>query len=407
MTTKRMWLAQFKPADIALATQILEKLHRVSASEFSRVMERLIIEEYKKYEEPTALFVEREIKKSAGGKPTRLFKEERVREGGRIRLRASGAGPAVLHSQRGDRSDVGSEGLLASIGGQLSRVDALKLIATPSPNLIRKKRIRHFFLITDLIGSGDRIWNYLQSAWMVRSIRSWHSRKLLNFTVLAYAGTDQGTKRVKSHPCRPTVVMARKCPTIFSECRPAGSVAKLCRDYYKGSKDPLGYGGSAALLVFKHGCPNNVPPIFHEAFGKWTPLFQGRSGVFGFDALTPPFSGLDFATYLSGMGYSDLGRKRAFTKLSESGKRLTLLMCAVKKGMTKIETLCAATGLPISEIADLRKVAMHQGLLTVNFRLTDLGLGTLRSILKEQEAEILPKKEETYYYPKQLRLPVQ
>lgn len=241
----------------------------------------------------------------------------------------------------------------------------------------------------------------------MRSIKSWRSRKLLQFTVLAYAATTEGIKRVKSHPCGPNVVFARKCPTIFSECKPAGSVIKLCKKYYRGSKDPIGYNRTGALIVFKHGCPNNVPPLFHEAHRGWKPLFDGRSGVFGFDAITPAFGGLDFSTYLNAMGYSDLGRKRAFAELSESGKRLALLMCAIKKGTTRIETLCSATGLPISEIEDLRKVAIKQKLLASNFRLTDLGLGTLGSILKAEVAEVLPKKEETYYYPKQLRLPFQ
>ena len=407
MISKKTWLAQFEQKDMPFAVHMLEKVHRVSANEFSKVMERLVISEYQKHDEPTALFVEREVKKGRGGKPTRLFKEQSVRNGKRVSLRATGAGPAVLHSQRGDRSDVGSEGLLASIGGQLGRVAGLNLVANPSPNLIRKKKIRHFFIITDLIGSGDRIWNYLQSAWLVRSIKSWRSRKLLQFTVLAYAATTEGVKRVKSHPCGPNVVFARKCPTIFSECKPAGSVMKLCKKYYHGTKDPMGYNSTGALIIFKHGCPNNVPPLFHEAHRNWKPLFDGRSGVFGFDAITPAFDGLDFSTYLDAMGYPDLGRKRVFTGLSESGKRLALLMCAIKKGITRIETLCSTTGLPISEIADLRKIAIKQKLLASNFRLTDLGLGTLESILEAEEAEMLPKKEETYYYPKQLRLPFQ
>lgn len=103
MISKKTWLAQFEQKDMPFAVHMLEKVHRVSANEFSKVMERLVISEYQKHDEPTALFVEREVKKGRGGKPTRLFKEQSVRNGKRVSLRATGAGPAVLHSQRGDR----------------------------------------------------------------------------------------------------------------------------------------------------------------------------------------------------------------------------------------------------------------------------------------------------------------
>lgn len=406
MISRKEWVSQFEECDRADAISLLDKIHTVSLNEFAKVIDRLIVKECSRHDEPVALFIEREVRKVRGGKPARLFKQQKVKVGKRWSLRATGGAPPVFYSQRGDRHEVGSEGLAASLSSQLGRIPSLSLFPNPSPGLFRKKKIRHFFLITDIIGSGDRAWSYLESAWLVKSVKSWHSRKLLKFTVLAYAGTDVGVRRVKQHPCKPNVIIARECPTIFTEFPSPSPIVELCEKYYKGKKDVLGYGKTGALIVFRHGCPNNAPPILHEVHPKWKALFAGRSGSFGFDAISPPFTGLDFGTYLTSLGYPDLAKKPVFLQLGEFGKKMVLLMCALKKGLAKIEVLCSGTGLLLSELEDIKVLGIKQGLLTENLRLTDLGMGTLHALLKVEKSQVLPKVSKTYYYPKQLRQPV-
>ena len=407
MTSKKEWLSQFDEADRPTAERLLKGLHTVSHDEFSRVLERLILRRYELFEAPTAVFVEREVKKSRSGGPCKLFKEEKVPLVGRRKhvRRACGASPAVLYSSRGDKSDVGSEGLLASITGQLARIKNLHFETNPSPNLFRRSKIRQVFIVTDLIGSGDRVWNFLESAWKVRTVRSWHSKGLIRFTVLAYASTDVGEARVRSHACGAEVVKARECPTIHTEFGSDDKILHLCEKYYRGADKPLGYKDTGALIIFRHGCPNNAPRILFEAVKGWKPLFPNRVGGFGFDELRPKFSGLDYGDVLDGLGFLDLGRKRFFLNYPDSGKKLILVMCAIKKRMVRPESLCSGTKLPLHEIDDLLRIGIHQGLLTQNCRLTDIGAGTLASIVGKNIAEDLPKAEKSYYYPKQLRLP--
>ena len=407
MTTKKEWLSQFDSSEQHIAQQLLETIHTVSHDEFARVMERLIKGRYEQSCEPTAVFVEREVKKSSGGGPCRLFKEKKVRVKGRRKyaLRACGPSPAVLHSARGDKSDVGSEGLMASITGQLARIKNLHFETNPSPNLFRTAKIRHIFVVTDLVGSGDRIWNFLESAWRVRSIKSWHSKGLIKFTVLAYATTSAGEQRVRSHPCGAEIVKALECPTIESKFGTDNEISNLCQKYYRGTGEPLGYKNTGALIVFRHGCPNNVPRILFESPKGWNALFPGRVGSLSFDELRPKFVELAYGDVLDGLGYVDLGRKNFFLNLPESGKKLVLLMCAIRKGMHTPEALCAGTKLPLFEVDDLLKIGLVQHLVTENKRLTDLGIGTLSSIVAKSDKEALPKREKSYYYPKQLRLP--
>lgn len=407
MTSKKEWIAQFDDCDKHVALGLLEAVHKVSHDEFARVIERLIKRRYEEKSQPTAVFVEREVKKRSGGGPCRLFKEEKLPVKGRRKyaIRACGPSPAVLHSARGDKSDVGSEGLMASITGQLARIKDLHFETTPSPNLIRKSKIRQIFVVTDLIGSGDRIWNYLESAWRVKSIKSWHSKGLIQFTVIAYATTQDGEARVRSHPCGAEIVKAIQCPTIISEFGFDDEISHLCKKYYRGTGEPLGYRNTGALIVFRHGCPNNVPRILFETFTGWTPLFPGRVGGVSFDELRPKFADLEYGDVLDGMGYFGLGRKSFFRNYPESGKKLILLMCAIRKGMHKPEALCAGTKLPLFEIDDLLQVGISQQLVTAKGRLTDLGIGTLATLVAKNEEEVLPKVVKPYYYPKQLRLP--
>ncbi|MRV75841.1 hypothetical protein GJ700_29430 [Duganella sp. FT92W] len=407
MTSKKEWLSQFEANDQPTAEKLLAAVHTVSHDEFARVLERLIRRQYELHSEPTAVFVEREVKKSRSGGPCKMFKEEKVPVVGRRKqaVRACGASPAVLYFSRGDKTDVGSEGLMASITGQLARNRDLHFVTNPSPNLFRRAKIRHFFVVTDLIGSGDRVWNFLESAWRVRTVRSWHSKGLIRFTVLAYASTEAGEARVRSHPCGPEVVKGRECPTIRTEFGFNTNIPNLCKKYYRGTKEPLGYKDTGALIIFRHGCPNNVPRILFEADKGWLPLFPGRIGSIGFDDLRPKFTGVQYGDILDSLGLSDLGRKQFFLKFPDSGKKMILVMCAIRKGMVKPESLCAGTKLPLHEIDDLLKIGIHQGLLTRTCRLTDLGVGTLGSVITKNLAENLPKVEKSYYYPKQLRLP--
>ena len=408
MISRKEWLSQFKGPDQQTAAKLLSSLHIVSHDEFARCMERSIERFHYENHAPTAVFVEREVKKSKGGRPCRLFSETKVPiEGSRRKaLRATGAGPAVIFARRGDKSDVGSEGLLASITGQLARNRKLRFVTNPSPNLFRRSKIRHFVVVTDLIGSGDRVWNFIEAAWKVRSVKSWHSRGWLKFTVIAYAATNEGQARVKTHPSRPDIRIARECPTIKNEFSFFDDdVAELCRKYYKGKGDPLGYGGTGALVVFRHGCPNNVPPILYEENKGWVPLFPGRVGGGGFDTLRPKFAEVSWETVLAGVGQPELGSQPFFVALPESGKKLTLILFAIKNGMVRREAICSGTQLPLHEIDDLLEVAVRDKLVSDKGRLTDLGVGTLQSIKAKNAAQTLPKVEKPYYYPRQLRLP--
>ena len=152
------WLAQFEAADQPVAIQLLEGLRLVSRDSFIDELRALILQK-SDGDSPIGLYAERELN-HRGGVPHRLFKEPR-----RKVRRAEGSGPQPVKPTKAYDPSVGSEGLIAQLITELCREFPSKFMNHPGPDKIREKRMRRFMVVTDLIGSGDRAYNYLQAAW--------------------------------------------------------------------------------------------------------------------------------------------------------------------------------------------------------------------------------------------------
>jgi hypothetical protein len=375
-------------------------------------MTSLISRTLEKMEGPVALYPEKETKKRLGV-PHRLFKQHavaRTSPSKKKRKRAFGEAPSVFARMRGDRVEVGSEGVVASLIGQIARRAPGRYVSVPGPELIRKKRIRHFVIVTDFIGSGDRVFDYLCSAWIVRSVRSWHSAKLIRFTIFAYSGTQQGVERVEGHPSSPKVVLARDAPTVDTLFNPsdARAIKALCVKYNPAKpEDALGYKDGAVLISFKHGCPNNAPAIFHDDGNGWHPVFPKRTSVAVSNNLTAALGGFDFDAAFTALKCPQYARQPKFRGLPLQNQKLILFLVALRCRAVTVEEQCDRTGLSLYELNALRGLAEKYQLIGANLRLTDVGIGTLDSLLSTPSTaeEKMAKKISSYYYPSQLRVP--
>lgn len=257
------WLAQFRKSDQAHAAELINAMLQVSYHDFMNELTSLIRARSEEVDGPIALYAEREVKDRLGI-PHRLFKENK----GKPR-RAFGSSVQPVSPTRAYAPEVGSEGLVAQLITELCRQHPKLFINHPGPDRIRKHRVRTFFLITDVIGSGEQAWKYLEAAWRVHSVRSWHSLKLLRFEVLAYSATDSGQKYVRKHPCGPAVYFVQPCPTIDTSFPKivARRMKDLCVKNDPIDHDPiesLGHHGTGALLTFAHGAPNNSPRMLYK-----------------------------------------------------------------------------------------------------------------------------------------------
>ena len=419
------WLCQFSLGDRHLVEQMLCEMIFVSRDDFHDHLRELIRFEATKVNGAIALYTERELRHYKGV-PNRLFINESKRRPRRVE---GSAGPQVVKATKAYDQSVGSEGLVANLITELNREAPDKFLINPGPDQIRKKKVRAFWVVTDLVGSGKRAESYLEAAWRVHSVTSWWSRKLITFGVFAYASTEMGAKRVKQHPCKPSVFQVISCPTIesvFPE-KLAEKVKKLCAAYNPVQNDPsnapwaeassLGWGNIGALMVFAHGAPNNVPLLFHKKSKRknrpWIPLFPSRvtaslpSGQFGVGLTADKIQ-----SRLHKMGRRGLARVAISLDDDIDAGEVILLLGALSRPPRMNDTVLSnRSGLPRMKVFKLCEKLMSYGWIDSQRRLTDAGRGQVRHarLRAENQLQGLPlveSIEKIPYYPKSLRHPV-
>jgi len=407
------WLTQFG-ADEPIARQLATKFHFVTAQKFTDEVSNLVRTSYPA-DEPCALFIEREPRKVRGGTVLRMYREAVTSHGrGKPKhYRATGSAQQVVRSPRSDRQEVGSEGVVAALATQIARAEPTRFFVQPSADEIRRRKIRHIVVMTDLIGSGQRTTSFLDSLWSVRTLRSWRSGRQVSFSVVSYTGTAEGLAVLRKHRCAPRVHTVVPCPTISSEFSGAASedVINLCEKYGERlGSDALGYRKGGVLLAFAHGCPNNAPSVFHRRsklkMRPWEPLFPGRTAL-SLSGAAEPSAADRLASALESLGEVDLLRSRTFSKARSDRKRMLTLLAAVANGHRSKQRLSLVTDLRLWEVEEAIQSACDHGVLGSTNRLTPAGVALLRAVRREgrEVEEKAPPKASASYYPSALRAP--
>lgn len=418
------WLQQFQLGDRARAQKLLEAFAFVSRDDFLDQMRAMLLQEGEAVDGVVALYAERELGHRFG-KPHRLFKQTQ-----RTVKRAIGSkGPDAVKPTKAYDPSVGSEGIVAQMISQLCQEYPDKFINHPGPDQIRKKHARAFWVVTDLIGSGDRAFRYLQAAWLVRSVRSWWSGKQMKFAVMAYSATECGERRVARHSSKPAIHIVIPCPTIDTSFpdKEAEKMKILCTTYDPTFGEPghppwawnppsLGYGNGGALLVFAHGAPNNVPLMFHKASRDksrtWTPLFPARvsagisKDLFGIDLTAE-----DISARLENLGDKTLAKSKAVLGSDLQTAQIFLVLSTLLKPLRLNDKLLAhRTGLKTYELTTLLRKITQYGWIDSQRRLTDQGYGQLAHARKQEHSAIasmsVGNQEPAPYYPTSLRRPI-
>lgn len=397
------WLARFDEADRANARLLLSLLKLVSADEFRQAMMELLERQATESELPLALFNETERGKRKG-KPHRLFKETKV---GKTLRAEDKVGPALVPRQRYIGEQIGSEGVTANILTQFQKLHKRDVLLSPGAQIIRERKVRRFVLATDFIGSGDRINDFLEAAWRVRSVRSWWSRREaagLSFDVIAFSGTTDGIERVRNHPCQPTVHVAVVCPTIRSVFPPskAAEIEAFCQKYVpkRLAEVALGYGQTGSLIAFSHSMPNNAPAIFWTKFKRSEPLFPSRVTV----DVGSPFP-------LAIGSVAEKARLEAAVGLQSTSEPAqpitieTIVLAALQRGPRLPEAISGRLGLNLLDVNEALLKLRDLSWIDGHNQLTDRGRIVLHRLALPSAAKLLPKSRNGHYFPKSLRVP--
>lgn len=404
----RAWVEQFDEADRASAATLATLIKLVPGDVFRRELTACLQGRLDTCSTPIALYNESERRKW-NGVPHRLFQEKARANGkgkGQKTIRAFGkAGPALVPRQRQVAEEIGSEGVVGNILTQFHRANRKTVLLSPGPDAIRESGARRFILVTDFIGSGDRVTSYLNAAWRLRSVRSWWSRresKGLHFEVVAYAGTEAGVAAVRKHATAPLVKLVTQCPTIESVFPPAQYkvVKSLCERYAIAGSHPLGYGDAGVLLAFDHGMPNNAPAILWKGGRHWTGLVPGRTT----SAITSPFQeGLtedqEQVRIETAARVSSVGQTMAPTDMN------TIVLSALRRSPRRPEALSGRLGLKIDDVVVALAQLKRWGWINDDHQLSERGRTIASRLVKQDRNRPLPSPKRKMYFPKSLRVP--
>jgi hypothetical protein len=348
----RSWLQRFDAGERQTATSLIDEILVVSGYDFVSALNSQLDTILETVPGPVALFAERPVKSVYGRIPS-FFPNSR-----RGRAEGPGVAPIVVDPRM---QEVGSEGIVGQLITDYSRRNPDRCFPHPGPTKMRDEKVRKIIIITDFIGSGDRVTKMLESFRYVATLRSWQSFKWVDFMVLGYSGSEIGIDTVRGHRLKPEVRIVTGCPTIWNAF--SGSelqeVEQLCRVHPRKHPEPLGYGQSGTLIAFSHGCPNNAPPVLHSRKSKWVPLFEGRSTH---DVLAPLLADKD---------YSDVHQR--VTKLlgiRDARKELTsetlwvstmLILAAAEEGFHEPAKVSARTHLSNIDVSTLSRLAIEAG----------------------------------------------
>lgn len=418
------WLKQFNLGDRSLAKTLLETFLLVSRDDFIDHMRAMLLREAESVGGMIALYAERELG-HRHGITHRLFKEST----GSVKRAYGVQGPAAVQPTKAYDRSVGSEGIVAQMISQLCLEHPEQFLDHPGPDKIRSKRATAFWVVTDLVGSGDRATRYLDGAWRVRSVRSWSSGKLMQFAVMAYSATAIGERNVLRHPCKPKLCFVAPCPTIdssFSE-RVAEEMKRLCATYdptkvesqapWTDRTSSLGHKAGGALIAFGHGAPNNTPLMFHKASkskkNTWVPLFPSRvSAGISREAFGVDLTAEKISSRLSKLGDRRLAKSKAVLGSDISTGQTFLLLSALShRQRLNNRFLAERTGLLRHQLLLLLVKVTDYGWIDSKRRLTDQGAGQLaharKQIRTDSDANVpVGNHEPEPYYPSSLRQPI-
>lgn len=392
------WLKNFDAADQKTAKLLIDNLMVVGSAQLNSGMIEMLDEVYNQAQgkkESIALYAEREVEKINHEVQAFFPNSEKGRAIG------LGVQPVIV---KPEEQDVGSEGIFAALITKFCKAHQ-DCFSHPGPDQLRTHKVRKIVVVTDFIGSGRRLHNMLEAFFKVASIRSWHSYSLVSFHIIAYSATEFGMRNVKNHTLKPEIHTHVACPVIDEafEGEELGLVKKLCKKYPIGTKFPLGFRSTGALIAFPHGIPNNSPEILHSTKNGWCALFPKRSTA------TSEFD--DFAKsedFIANHSEKTLKIREARHKLENSEGRvliyLMLVLETIRKGIKATDKISASTHVSIKEVKKIIETGIEAKWITHKNSLTTLGRRELKHYkLFNAEKINVVFEPDSLYFPNQLR----
>ena len=302
-------------------------------------------------------------------------------------------------------ADAGSEALVGYVIREIRKSQSRRTVL-PSPVSLKElhdSRARTLLMLTDYIGSGRQVLDYVAAWHRHPTIRSWRSFGLLHTVVVAYAATMEGKRFVETTGQVDELRIVRVVPAMGDGAEGEwGGLASLCRLYARRGRlrrPPLGFGGSGGLFATSFSVPNNLPAVLIERSTKWEPFFSGRSVP---DALAREIQAhepeRDMSEELAGAGQRKLAARLREGRLD---RRWHLFLAVLPLAARPDDELSLALGASLAQIRQVRALLEASHLIQTNGRLTQAGLRVLsRHRRKPRVVTADLAGEDSPYYPR-------
>lgn len=384
------WLEQFDSADRIGAAELIDGLRLVSGSQFSRELIEglrslvLSVRTSKSGESTAAFFASRE--------------RPRAEDDPYFDLVDATKPPNPTGAGRG----VGSEAEVAHLLRDLSSEDPNHWYAHPSIHWLRNTRTKHWFVVDDLVATGDRGFNMIEWLYGQPTVRSWLSGGRIKLHYFAFAGTAEGLVKIQKHRAKPIVSVLYTLP-YGSKAWPSttgAAIEGLCRQYasrHVPGGGALGYKGAFTNIIFEHGCPNTAPCILHRRSASWVPLFEKRPSA-GFPSWPREIDpALQQGRILTAARQGQLAETITSNLLSESDRLLLMALALGSRHRGRPEVLSEWLELTVAQSSLLIAKCQGFGWLSARYNLTDDGRAILsQARMLRQSNKVVPLKSQPY-----------
>jgi hypothetical protein len=293
----------------------------------------------------------------------------------------------------------GSEAIIGNLITQLCRKHRQKVVVgnndrSPSVNDLRVSKCDELILIDDVIGSGDRVADFIKSILMNKTLKSWVSLGYMKLTVVSFMRSNSSYERLEKSKFKFNVEHNRDYPTFNDLEDDLISVYRELITKYTNKKEQFSfsYGHIFGRALFEHSIPNNTPSLIWRNVRKWKNPGYGAARVGVWNAVFPNRA----MPNLIKQSIKDLYKH----KRSRKHKMLAVLsLCDEVKIDKKLSDLSTRLDSPVAEITELVAVLQQIGLLDTALDLTVEGNAELNYLGNNHNPIVFSKEN---YYSKQM-----
>lgn len=392
----QQWLRQFAPEDQAMATLLLDSLILVDQADFERGMEKALDDFARAHSGKIALYsaVERPEDRS------KTFFPAAITVLNKTRMPENYAAP----------SDTGSEGYLWHFCRDYARKNRGQIFSHPGLEELRVNKVRWIVCLDDIIGSGNRMKEFIEWLYEDKTIRSWHSFGWLKIAVISYACSSVGGKVFENNRIVSDVISCQNLSygrDIWSD-QERHAIEQLCHKYAKRYKlgQPLGYKEAFSTILFSHGSPNTNPSILYKSWNGWESLVSRIGRPAGLLKKTAGRGETQQDRLLKILGQTRLTKPSLFQRMKPESRKLILFLSCIAMRKRNEHVVSEMMGISCDTVKELRDKCLELGWVNEKSYITQIGKNALEAARKNKcTSEYELKVKEDFYFPMHLRSP--